>query len=76
MVVGNSADGIETPEIVLHRIVVSVPCNDIEWSVLLGRIEEISIKLSRNAVRFRCRSSIISEGRYRGLEITGIGETV
>lgn len=76
VVVGNSADGVEAPEVVLHRVVVPMPCNYVEGSMLLGRIEEIAIKFARDGVGTRCRPSVICERCHRHLEVAGIGETV
>lgn len=73
MIIRDRVDGVEEGEVVLVGSIVSVPCNDIEGSVvLLGRKERASV-LVDNDVRLLL---LVRKGCDGGLEIAAIGKTV
>lgn len=74
MIKRNGADGVETTKVVLVRVIVSVPGNDVKGSVVLACGKEGVVELAVKPPLGRF--FLILERRDRGLEVARIGKTV
>lgn len=75
MVVGDGADSVEAGEVVFVGVVEAVPGDDVEGGVCLCGCEEAAGKFGKEGVCCVPRS-VFSEGGFRGLEISRVGEAV
>jgi hypothetical protein len=71
---GNGADGVETTKVVLVRVIVAVPGDDIKGSVVLacGKEGVVELAVKPPVSRF----FLILERGDGGLEVARIGKTV
>lgn len=72
VVEGDRADGVEASEIVLERVVIAVPGDNVEGAVVLARGEQGVVEFAVQLVLFLA----VVEISHRCLEVSGIGEAV
>lgn len=71
---GDGADGIKATQVVLERVVISMPRHNVERCVVLRGNEKRVVELADNAVFLWLR--LIVEACNRALEVARIGQTV
>lgn len=78
VVEGDGSDGVEAAEVVLVRVVVTVPGDDVEGSVVLSGRKEGVVEFAQDAVFLGCIRVlfVIIKGCNRSLEVTRVGETI
>lgn len=65
-------NSVEATQIILVRVVVAMPGDDIEWGVILSGREKRVVELAVQSVFL----FLVIERSYRGLEVSSVGETV
>lgn len=73
VVVGDRVDGVKVGEVVLEGSIVSVPCDNIEGSVILLGSKETATVLVDNT---EGSGILVNKGSDGGLEVTAVGKTV
>jgi len=73
VVVADAADGVEAAQVVLEGVVGSVPGNDVERRVLLGRREESAVELCEDSPVV---GGVFVEASNGSLEVARVGKTV
>ena len=80
MVKGNRADGVEPAQVVLVRVVVTVPRDDVEGGMRLFGLVQGIVELGRDGVDVGAivahAAVVFAEARHRGLEVARVGEAV
>lgn len=75
MVEGDGADGVEAAEIVLERVVGSMPGYDVEGSVCLCGGEEVPVEFAEDGVP-RAGAVVLGESSNGALKVAGVRQAV
>lgn len=74
MIVRYCSNGVESPQVVLVRVVVAMPSDDVKRGVVLTCCKESIVEFAVQFV-FRGLFLVVKE-RHRGLEVTSISQTI